>query len=322
VPVAGLAGRVESRRLQTSIGYRVVYAPEVRMVQVVDGGLVATDAEAIPPLFAALRSALGEADAVALPPLELGSELLAAADALGGPLERQRLIAPWTRRRLALPGSFEEFLATRSRNVRSGIRYDTRKLLAALGDELSVEILRGPGDLDRFVADLDRVARSSYQRAVGAGFADTPEQRALAEIGLEHGWVRAYVLYRGSEPIAYWLCSTYRGRLVLRTTGFLGEYASHRVGIYLLMRVIEDACADPSLDVLDFGPGDAAYKRQFSSDSRVERNVVVFAPTFRGRRINATRSAVLGLASLAHRALDATRLTDAVKSRWRGRLRA
>jgi len=50
------------------------------------------------------------------------------------------------------------------------------------------------------------------------------------------------------------------------------------------MRVIEDACADPSLDVLDFGPGDAAYKRQFSSDSRVERNVVVFAPTFRGRR--------------------------------------
>jgi len=128
VPVAGLAGRVESRRLQTSIGYRVVYAPEVRMVQVVDGGLVATDAEAIPPLFAALRSALGEADAVALPPLELGSELLAAADALGGPLERQRLIAPWTRRRLALPGSFEEFLATRSRNVRSGIRYDTRKL--------------------------------------------------------------------------------------------------------------------------------------------------------------------------------------------------
>ena len=48
------------------------------------------------------------------------------------------------------------------------------------------------------------------------------------------------------------------------------------------MRVIEDACADPALDVLDFGPGDAAYKQQFSNESREERNVVVFAPTFRG----------------------------------------
>ncbi len=82
--------------------------------------------------------------------------------------------------------------------------------------------------------------------------------------------------------------------MLLRTGGFDDAYAEHRVGIYLLMRVIEDACADPSSIVLDFGPGDAAYKEQYSNESREERNVVVFAPTFRARRINATRTAILG----------------------------
>src|SRR5262249_40248357 len=98
-------------------------------------------------------------------------------------------------------------------------------------------------------------------------------------------------------------------------------YAQHRVGVYALMRVIEDACADPELRVIDFGPGDAPYKEQFSSRSTVERSIVVFAPSLRGRRINASRTAILGSALLARRVLDAGGLTDRVRSGWRARLK-
>ena len=143
----------------------------------------------------------------------------------------------------------------------------------------------------------------------------------MTRVGLEHGWLRAYVLYRGDEPIAYWLCSVHRGTVLLRTTGFDHAYSSHRVGVYLLMRVIEDACADPGLHVLDFGPGDAPYKRHFSSESLQERSIVVFAPTARGRRINGLRTVILGSALLARRAADATNLTERLKGRWRARLR-
>jgi CelD/BcsL family acetyltransferase involved in cellulose biosynthesis len=87
------------------------------------------------------------------------------------------------------------------------------------------------------------------------------------------------------------------------------------------MRVIEDACNDPSLHVLDFGPGDAFYKRQFSSESWVERNLVIFAPTFRARRINVTRTLILAPVWVARRILDETQLTDRVKAYWRKRLR-
>lgn len=323
-PVSGLIGRIESRELKTNLGYRVVYAPSLRVLQIVDGGLVAADVAAIPPLVAALGDALarGDAQAAALPPLPVESELFARFGALGGPLERQRFVPTWTRRRLVLPESFDAFLASRSWETRRGIKKTANRLRAKFGDQMRVEVLREPASLDRLVHDLDQVASLTYHRAVGAGFADTPEHRELARIGLESGRTRAYVLYHGEQPIAYWLCSVYRGTMYLQTTGFDNAYAHDRVGIYLLMRLFEDACADPAIDVIDFGPGDADYKRLYTNDGVPERNLFVFAPTFRARRINATRTAILGLALGARRALDAVNATDRLKALWRKRLRA
>jgi hypothetical protein len=322
-PVGGLAGRIEWRKLQTAVGYRVVYAPRVRLLQIVDSGVVALTVPALAKLAGLIEAVLqsGDVDAVAFPPFEVGSELEAAFGSIGGILGHQPLIAPWTRRRLVLPGAFEDFMASRSHKTRKGVRRDARKLEGTYGDRLSVEILRAPGDLERLVHDSDRVAGSTYQRRLGVGFADTAEQRAVARVGLEHGWVRGYLLYLDSDPVAYWLCTVFGDTMVLKNGGFDETYASYRTGIYLLMRVIEDACRDPDLRVLDFGPGDSAYKQQFSNESHEERNLVLFAPTFRARRINGARTAILAPARLAREALDAARLTDRVRSGWRGRRR-
>jgi CelD/BcsL family acetyltransferase involved in cellulose biosynthesis len=89
----------------------------------------------------------------------------------------------------------------------------------------------------------------------------------------------------------------------------------------LLMRLFEDACADPAIDVIDFGPGDADYKRLYTNDGVPERNLFVFAPTLRARRVNTTRTVILGLALGARRALDAVNATDRLKALWRKRLR-
>jgi CelD/BcsL family acetyltransferase involved in cellulose biosynthesis len=310
----GIAGRIEDRRFPARLGYRTVVAPRLRLLRIVDGGIV--DANAVE----ALRPLLHEVDAIVFPALRVESELERAARALGGPLQRQPFARPGARRRLVLPSTFEEFVASRSANTRWRIRRDARRVPAALGD-LSIEVIRAPAQLEQLFRDGEHVARSTYQRAVGAGFADTPEQRELAGLALERGWLRAHLLYRGGEPIAFWLCSTYAGAVLIRTTGFDARYSEQRVGLYLLMRVIEDAIADPDLTVLDFGPGDAAYKQQFSSESFSEREVVVFAPTWRGVRANAMRTPVLGTALVARHVLDAAQLTDRVRSTWRGRLR-
>ncbi len=135
-PVAAAVARAETRGLTTAVGYRTVYAPRLRLLQVVDGGIAAPDLAGLTPLVDALRSELasGRADAIALPPLRVGSPVATAFDALGGPLQRQHLIAPWTRRRLALPSTFEEFVASRSPNTRWRIRRDAKRIAEELGD--------------------------------------------------------------------------------------------------------------------------------------------------------------------------------------------
>ena len=131
-------------------------------------------------------------------------------------------------------------MSSLSHKTRKGIRRDTRKLEGTFGDRLSVAILRLPDELERLVHDSDQVAGSTYQRRLGVGFADTMEQRAVARLGLEHGWVRGYLLYLDGEPVAYWLCTVFGGTMLLKNGGFDAKYGSYRTGIYLLMRVIED----------------------------------------------------------------------------------
>ena len=80
-------------------------------------------------------------------------------------------------------------------------------MAATFGDELSLEIIREPSQIERLFTDAERIASTTYQRALGAGFADTPERRALTEVALAKGWLRAYLLYVRGEPIAFWICS-------------------------------------------------------------------------------------------------------------------
>src|SRR5581483_5284731 len=76
--VCGLAGRIEERTLPARLGYRTIVAPRVRLLHVVQGGIVGTD------VIEALRPALSEVDAVVFPALPVGSDLAAAARELGG----------------------------------------------------------------------------------------------------------------------------------------------------------------------------------------------------------------------------------------------
>jgi len=321
--VAGAAGWVESKPLPARIGYARIHAPTLSVLQMANGGIVATSPVAASELALAAWGVLerGEAELLALPAMPVESPLFDAFARLGGPLERQRFVPTWMRRSLVLPATFDEFLATRSYETRRVIKKNANRLHRAFAATLRVELLRLPSQHEQLVRDLDRIGRLTYQRAVGTGFSNTPEERTLTALALERGWLRAWVLYDGDRPISYWLGSVYRGTLLLRATGYDDAYAAHRVGAYLLARLIEDACADPDISVVDFGPGRSEYKQHFTNESHAERNLLVFAPTLRARRVSAVRTAVLAAAWIGRGSADALRVTNRVKRGWRRRLR-
>ena len=300
---AALVGRIAERRLESRIGYLRAYAPLLRVLRLVD---VVGDAAEI------VRDVLHDVDVVTTPALPVDSveyrSLL--------PLNGDPFTPTWERRLLVLPESWDAFLASRTRKIRAGIRYDMKRLEESF--DAKVHVVREWDE--ELVGTLDSIAQATYQRRLGAGF--SRERAAVLRVAFEHGWARVYLLDDGVRPVAFWWCGVYRDTLRLNTTGYLPEYSRHRPGIYLLMHVIRDAIADPDLSVLDFGPGRSDYKRHFSNDSYLERNLVLYAPTFRAQRARIVRTGIAAATFGARRVLDATGATQRIKTAWRRRLRA
>lgn len=165
------------------------------------------------------------------------------------------------------------------------------------------------------------MARKTYQRGLGVALADTPEQRAVIRVGLEHGWFRTYVLRLDGRPIAFWPGYAYRGTFFIGTPGYDPEFGRYRIGNHLLGRMIDEFCADPDVDAVDFGFGDAEYKRRLGNESWEEGSILLFAPTPRALAINAAHAAVIGSHIAATAALTRLGWLDRVKQRRRERLK-
>jgi CelD/BcsL family acetyltransferase involved in cellulose biosynthesis len=322
-PVGLLATRLETIRLHTTFGYRTVYSPRVRALTVVPGGYVASSQLVAQSLVQSLLESLRmrEADVVIFPSMRRDSDLFAQLLRTVGPLRRSHFAEVRTHRRLHLPATFDEFLAARNRKVRAGVRYDSKRLEQRLRGRLRVQRFDRLHDLDAIFADIGRVAELTYQKGLDAAFLDTPERRRLTRLCLERGWFRAWVLYDEATPIAFWQGTLYRRVYHSGTTGYDPAYSRDRVGIYLLMRVIAELCAEPGADIFDFGFGDADYKRHFSDEAWSESDLVVFGPTLRAAVVNTTRTAVMGAALEARRVLEHFGLAGRLKTQWRQRLR-
>lgn len=297
-----LVGRVATRPLDLRVGYLRVPSPALRIFRVVD---------AVGDVAPLARLALAEVDVVQAPALPIASEPYRSLSALQPP----RFVPTWTRRRIVLPASYDAFLAGLGRKTRAGVRYDARKLESALDARVDIVSTRD----ERVVEQIDAIARTTYQRRLGAGF--SRDRAGVLLTALEHGWARLYLLRDGETPVAFWWCGVHGDTIRTNTTGYLPSYAQHRPGIYLLMRVIEDAIADPALRVLDFGPGRSDYKQRFANDGYEERNLLLFASRPRPVVGRALHDAVRGGTAVARALLDRTGATQRVKTTWRRRLR-
>jgi Acetyltransferase (GNAT) domain len=312
-------GRIERTELRTTVGYRTVLKPSVQALTLAHGGFVdTTGGELAGAVFGELMAALrrGEADVIQLSALRVGSPLHSAASTASR-FQRQPFAPVRVHRRLELPASYEEFLKSRSRSTRESVKRYTNRLLRDHGDELEIKLLREPADLDRIVRDLDEVASKTYQRGLGVAF-DANERERTA-LGLERGWFRVWVLYRQGQPIAFWPGWVYGGTLFIGTPGYDPAYGDYRVGQYLQMRMTEDLCADPEVGAVDYGFGDAEYKRRFGTESWEEQDVVIFRRSPRGLALNAARAGITGAVNAAKRLLGGERV-GRLKRAWRRRL--
>ena len=319
-PKGLVASRLEDIQLPAKLAHKTVLNSRLRALTVVYGGLLGADDETLAGrLIAALRTSVADEpfDLVRVRMLPLGSPQYAGVAGNASPLRRQRFATRMPHWRSELAGSLDDFLASRSRRRRETVRRYSRRLERTYGDDARVEIVKDSGGLERLFADSKLIHRETYQHILGVGFSDETVQRRLAELATERGWFRGYMLYLRDKPVAFWHGNAYRGVFGIGATGFDPTFADDRPGTYLLMRAVEDLCADESVHTLDFGFGDADYKRHFGDGFVDEEDVVVFAGKPRALAVNTLQTALGGLTAVGRSVAARTGSLGALRRRRR-----
>jgi CelD/BcsL family acetyltransferase involved in cellulose biosynthesis len=163
--------------------------------------------------------------------------------------------------------SFDEYLASRSKNFREQMRRRARKL--AREHEIEFRL----SDPDRLEGDLDTLVRlhdarwSSDEDDDSNAFDDTRRRfhSEFARKALERGWLRLWVLEADGAPVACWYGFRFAQIDWYYQSGRDPEWERQSVGFVLLAHTIQGAFDDGMLEYR-FLRGGEGYKDRFASD--------------------------------------------------------
>lgn len=319
-PQALAVGRIQDVTLPVKLGYTTIYRPRVRTLTISRSGLLGADPERAPVLLETLLGALREetAEVLRLRSLPVGSPAHVLATTRPGPLVRERFTAPDERWQARIPATFDEYLQARSSKTRSSVKRYARRLEERFGDALGLRVFTRPDEAEELLRDSHAVHVKTYQHGLGGASLDSSVESELRALALEHGWFRGFVLYLEGVPSAFWHGNVYRGTFFTGPTGYDPAHRDLRLGTYLLSRMVERLCGE--VDRLDFGVGEAEYKRHFGDERHLEEDVHVFARRPRPIAVNLARSGLLGTSRAGRAALERSGKVGEVRRWLRGRL--
>jgi hypothetical protein len=326
-PEAILVGRLDKKKVTFNVGYIRGVGSWARCLTFVYGAIHGNASpENTQILVDEVLNSLkrDEADVALLEFVPLESDLYRIALTAPRGLCRDTLPASQGHEILVVPDSIDEIYRRMSGTRREGIRRGIRKFLARADGKARIECYRRESEFDVLFRDAEEIAKKTYQRGLGAGFATTPEVRERLGLAARKGWLRAYLLYVDDCPVAFWIGTIYNKSFASEYLGYDPKFRQFSPGMFLIMRVIEGFCTGTGDDVvkeLDFGLGDAEYKAALCSRGWLEASVYIFAPTLKGIGLKGMRATARAVDGAARKLLVSTNLLPRLKRLWRDRLR-
>lgn len=171
---------------------------------------------------------------------------------------------------MQLPTEIEAFWARFGRKTRYNLQRSTKRLGATLhrvtaGDQVAW-----------FCQHAEQVARRSWQvKDLGLRISANQEVVSRMERQAHAGVLHNYLLTVGETPVAFVLGLIGNGVMYYEEIGYDQEFSKQSPGTVLLTQIVEDLIENHAARVLDFGLGDAPYKRQFATDSLLRGSWVV-----------------------------------------------
>lgn len=316
--VSYLPFRIRSSTRRLRLGEATIAHLPFRALQLYGDGIVGEKTE-LPWALIALDEVPLRYDGITLEETPTESALWSAVKQLNSVQVFERSRAPHYV--IDLPCNYTDYFQRLSGKTRTNIRRGARELQARLG-HWEVRKFTAAEHVREMVQLVEGIATKTFHcRLLGQNLTTSNEQLVCnLTTYAQQGWLRGYVLLGDNWPIAYALGYLVNGCYQYELIGYDPEFAHSSPGIVLLARIVEDLISTEKADLLDFGAGDASYKRLFSNRSYEDGNLLVCRRTLYAKSA-ARAERLFSLASqIGTRVLERAGLKAGLKkylrSRW------
>jgi len=262
----------------------------------------------------------GEVDTIEFNHIRMESPLYQLSRKMPGVFSRDYfpIIEPhWV---MTIPKNIESFYQTISSGSRKQYKKCIRRLEREFPGQVRYQIYSQENHFDEAIKYVSLISEKTYQYSMGCGFVNNCFTRTLLQKAAQKGWLRIHILFIGSEACAFEIWLRYKKIYFGHGIGFDPKWKKWRVGTVLFLKTIEILCADTAVEFIDFGFGDADYKRSYADIQWQEASVYIFARRFYPSCINILRTCVAAMNAVLEYVLNKSGLTNRIKRFWRNRL--
>jgi CelD/BcsL family acetyltransferase involved in cellulose biosynthesis len=280
-----LVGHIKTQLASAIVSFVKVSGPEVRVLEIMHGGLMGHTSAALDKLLASELLKIvesGAVDSLCFQRLPLRSGLLREIRRLPGLRGKLRIPHRFSYSVLPLPGPNGKTEQLFPGKTRREFRRKARILERTFPGQVSLRTFSLPEELNDGLRDAMSVAVSTWQRYLDLGLSDTAQTREALRFFAGMGWLRIFILYIHGVPCAFLGGQLYNNTFYSQFAGYHLDYARFSVGSVLIGRVFREIAASGVRDV-DLGEGGQEHNRRLGCPMLAEATVHVYAPTPRGK---------------------------------------
>jgi CelD/BcsL family acetyltransferase involved in cellulose biosynthesis len=177
---------------------------------------------------------------------------------------------------LQINSDWDTYLKSRSRHTARETKRKVKRFDGA-GHAERV-IFTGADCLDRAMEDILHIEENSWKEEIGSSFTARDNLSrfygTFATLAAQNDWLRIYLLYLDSKPVAHIYGAVYRNHYYALKTSYHSDYRHLAPGIVLFDHAFRDAFAR-KLDSFHLLGQIARWKQEFAND--IEKNVSICA---------------------------------------------
>lgn len=187
---------------------------------------------------------------------------------------------------LELPAKFDEYLGQFGKKKRYNLKRQVRLMEDAYGGEMHADCIIREDQIEFFLATAGIVAEGSWKDdRHTAAFARTASNHHRYADLARRGLLRGYLLRHGERPVASVLGFQFENTYHYADIAYVQSDVHLSPGSVLLYLIIRDLIENTAVRSVNFGMGDADYKRQFGNQHDRDRACWVMRASPRNRVI-------------------------------------